>query len=64
MSFPVLQRMERKRPELIQPINWKAEALKGLASGIESGIKIATTMQKLQLARQDAARKEAESVRQ
>lgn len=61
MSFPVLQRRERKRPELIQPINWKAEALKGLASGIESGIKIATTMQKLQLARQDAARKEAES---
>lgn len=61
MSFPVLQRMDRKRPELIQPINWKAEALKGLASGIESGIRMAATVQQLQLARQANTRAEAES---
>lgn len=61
MSFPVLQRQDRKRPELIQPINWKAEALKGVASGIESGIRMAATIQQLQLARQANTRAEAES---
>jgi len=62
MSFPVLQRMERKRPELIQPIDWKAEALKGLASGIESGIRIANTIQQIKTQRLENGRKEQESI--
>lgn len=58
MSFPVLQRMDRKRPEMIQPISWQAEAMKGLASGIQTGLQIAQTAQSIKLKQAENARLE------
>jgi hypothetical protein len=59
MSFPVLQRMDRKRPEMIQPISWQAEAMKGLASGVQAGLQMAQTVNQIQLQRAANARDEA-----
>jgi len=58
MSFPVLQRMDRKRPEMIQPISWKAEAMKGLAQGLQVGMQMANTINAIQLRRAENARAE------
>jgi len=59
-NFPVLQRQDRKRPEMIQPISWQAEGVKGLMSGLQTGVEIGATIQKTQLLK--AANKRAEAL--